>query len=124
MTKRKSGKPDELGSDLHVGSDADAPPDDDGMVAVVRSNGGRAYFLPRFVERIRGDDAQACIADLQRSVMRIQAERRQLDGLVQEAREVHGLSWNVIGWSTGMAAQSARERWMDDATRGKSSDHG
>jgi hypothetical protein len=125
MTKQPKAPPartpDPFGADLRIGNLDDPEAD---YIAVRKTSTGRAFMLPTYMQRIGGTDAQECVSDLQHTVGEIQRLRAQLDSLVLEARRVHGLSWNVIGWSTGMTGVSARLRWLSDETREKSSDHG
>lgn len=97
--------PDPLSSDVRLGVE------DGGPVAVRRLPDGRALLLPAVTRgRQLSPDGLDVLADVQGSVRRLQAERQALDELVGVAREA-GVSWNLIGFSVGITAQSARERW-------------
>jgi hypothetical protein len=85
-------------------------------VAVVMyedADGGRhAVAVPRSVKALKGEAAEI-VHEIQVQTRLAMKARSRLDELVPEARS-YGVSWNVIGWSTGMAAQSAQGRWRND----------
>jgi len=71
-----------------------------------------AVVVPRAVKALKGE-AAAVVHEIQMQSRTAMRARQRLDELVPEAR-AYGVSWNVLGWSTGMTAQSAQGRWRDD----------
>ena len=83
---------------------------DVGVVVYEDSEGDRhAIVVPRSVKALKGE-ALAVVTEIQAESRAVMKARERLDQLVPEARAL-GVSWNVIAWSTGMATQSAHERW-------------
>lgn len=84
--------------------------DDFGDEAITISvSNGSAAFLPISVLRA-APEVRAILGDIQDVVLARQKLLRDLDRLVLEARDL-GASWNILGWSTGMAGTNARKRW-------------
>lgn len=83
------------------------------VVAYESAEGDRQVILvPRSVKALKGEAAEI-VHEIQLQSRAAMKARERLDELVPEARS-YGVSWNVIGWSTGMTAQSAQGRWRDD----------
>lgn len=74
--------------------------------------GGGAYFAPAGMRRATPAQRRIAAAIQDQVGMNI-AVLARLDELVDEARALR-MSWNVIGWLTGMTAEGARKRWSDD----------
>ncbi len=115
MAKKRAPKaaiPDDVPDDLDDCSDVGNDEHEDEGVAVVTGAGGAAAFLPippAGMDRL-GSEAVARVSALQHAVMARRELLRQVDGLVEELREL-GVSWNVIGWSVGTSSEAARQRW-------------
>ena len=78
-------------------------------VAVIRTGDGRALLMPRSMARLRGEQSEI-VAEVQRAALAVHEAQAALDELVQVAREV-GVAWPAIGWSVGVTAEGARQRW-------------
>lgn len=113
-TKGKSPRPLVVEEDFDVATsvtnDEYGAPEEDG-VNIVMAGPGRALFLPIAVKRLTPDKLEV-LADLQHIVLERQKLLGDMEEVVLAARSM-GLSWNVIGWSTGMTGQAARKRWME-----------
>lgn len=86
---------------------------EDVAVVVARTSHGdlRAALLPRSVKALSTEDT-LLVSDIQHRTVEIQQLAHQVGQLVEIARE-RGLSWSVIGWSTGLSSDAARKRWSD-----------
>jgi hypothetical protein len=92
---------------VDVGNDDESEVSDG--VAVMRTRLGRGVLLPRSLQGLSGDAAEA-VADLQSCALEIHEKQRALEVFVHEARG-YGVSWAGIGWSVGTSAEAARQRW-------------
>lgn len=78
-------------------------------VALLRTADGRALFVPSSVSKLRGVQAEL-VVDIQDQAARVHEAQADLDRLIAEARD-EGVSWVAVGFSVGMTAQGARQRW-------------
>ena len=81
-------------------------------VALLKTAAGRALMLPASVARLTGA-ALEIVVELQDQAAGVHQAQVRLDELVEEARE-EGVSWGAIGFSVGLSAQGARQRWGVD----------
>ena len=81
-------------------------------VTLVRgAGGGAAFFAPPTAAWKRlGTLQREALADLQNHVESMRQMQLHLDDLVEELRE-GGVSWSLIGFSTGLTSEGARQRW-------------
>lgn len=93
---------------LHVGSDEiDGQP-----VTLSRTPSGRVVLLPVSLQNLDTGTLEL-VANMQGCATEIGTLRRDLDGMVRDARRA-GLSWSGIGFATGLSSQGARNRWMTE----------
>ncbi len=70
---------------------------------------GQIVILPKSIAALTGDAAEV-LADVQATARKIEKLEQRLRDEVAEARQ-HGVSWNALGWSTGITGTSAQKRW-------------
>jgi len=88
-----------VGNDEHEGE----------PVALVRSRRGRAAFFPKSISR-HPDEVVEVAADLQMAAEAVREAVERVELLVWEARSA-GLSWDAIGWCTGIVGRTAAVKW-------------
>ena len=76
------------------------------------SGSGAGFFkpvAPGALGRLTPHQAED-VAALQHLALQMEELENHLDAHVLEARS-SGVSWAIIGWSTGLTAEGARQRW-------------
>lgn len=68
-----------------------------------------AVMVPRSL-RTLDEETHGLAVELQRHVMDIDRARQAIDEIVPQLRDA-GVSWDAIGWLTGMVGRSAQNRW-------------
>lgn len=68
-----------------------------------------AVMVPRSLRALDADTHDLAV-ELQRHVIAIEQARQAVDEIVPLLREA-GVSWDAIGWLTGMVGRSAQNRW-------------
>lgn len=72
-----------------------------------------AAFLPVSISR-HSREVIDLAGDLQQASERVRAAVADVEVLVWEARQA-GLSWDAIGWCTGVVGRTASEKWGEMA---------
>lgn len=68
-----------------------------------------AVMVPRSLRALDSETHDLAV-ELQRHIMAIDQARQAVDEIVPLLREA-GVSWDGIGWLTGMVGRSAQNRW-------------
>ena len=89
--------------------------DEDVRLVMGNRNGA---FLPVSISR-HSREVVDLAGDLQTASLRVREAVAEVETLVWEARQA-GLSWDAIGWCTGVVGRTASEKWGEMAAAERS----
>lgn len=99
-------------AELDIGLDVE---DGDHVVVARARSGGpdnQHIFMPLSMKKKLSEDERLIMGEMQRAVLLINKIQSQIDEAVADGRAA-GMSWAAIGWSVGLTAEGARQKWMN-----------